>query len=150
MYFIDRDKIEETLLYMTHQLELFTKQDKWETEIERAALERIAQTVIESILDTGNAMIDGFIMRDPGSYEDIIDILTDEKVVTEEMSRDLKKVIEYRKMLVQQYVNIDHRQVEDVLRNCIDTLSVFPEKTRDYLIHELGPVSAFKSRGIQK
>lgn len=28
-------------------------------------------------------MIDGFIMRDPGSYDDIMDILVDEKVVTE-------------------------------------------------------------------
>lgn len=26
-------------------------------------------------------MIDGFIMRDPGSYEDIIDILVDERVI---------------------------------------------------------------------
>ena len=31
-------------------------------------------------------MIDGFIMRDPGGYEDIIDIMEDEKVITKEMS----------------------------------------------------------------
>ena len=38
--------------------------------------------VIESIIDVGNTMIDGFIMRDPGGYEDIIDIMEDEKVIT--------------------------------------------------------------------
>ena len=47
------------------------------------ALERMVQISIDSVLDVGNAMIDGFIMRDPGSYEDIIDILLDEKVITE-------------------------------------------------------------------
>ena len=35
------------------------------------------------MMDVGNLMIDGFIMRDPGSYEDIIDILIDEKVITQ-------------------------------------------------------------------
>ena len=35
---------------------------------------------MESMMDVGNLMIDGFIMRDPGSYEDIIDILVDEKL----------------------------------------------------------------------
>ena len=42
-------------------------------------------------------MIDGFIMRDPGSYEDIIDIMEDERVITTEMAVPLKKVIELRK-----------------------------------------------------
>lgn len=35
-------------------------------------------------------MIDGFIMRDPGSYDDIMDILVDEKVVTEKEGDELK------------------------------------------------------------
>ena len=38
-------------------------------------------------------MIDGFIMRDPGSYDDIIDIMEDEKVISSEMADPLKKVI---------------------------------------------------------
>ena len=44
-------------------------------------------------------MIDGFIMRDPGSYEDIIDILDDEKVITTEMSEGFKKIVSLRKNL---------------------------------------------------
>ena len=38
-------------------------------------------------------MIDGFIMRDPGSYEDIIDILMDERVISEEDGQGMKEVI---------------------------------------------------------
>ncbi len=102
MYFVDREKIEERLLFMEKQLELLKTQQHWETDLEKAALERIAHTIIEAILDTGNAMIDGFIMRDPGSYEDIVDILTDEQVITANFSDILKQVIACRKILVQQ------------------------------------------------
>ncbi|GIN19828.1 MAG TPA: DUF86 domain-containing protein [Bacillus bacterium] len=144
MYFIDRERIEKTLLYMEEQLQLFEGKNEWETEVEKMALERIAQTVIESILDTGNAMIDGFIMRDPGSYDDIIDILNDEKVITNDMSKSLKSVISFRKMLVQEYIEVNHKQVKSMLTEESDALKQFPPKVRDYLTNELGPVSAFK------
>ncbi len=144
MYFVDREKIEKTLTYMEEQLLYFEGQNEWITVIEKNALERIAQTIIESILDIGNAMIDGFIMRDPGSYEDIIDILTDEKVVTEDMSESLKTVIGFRKMLVQQYIDVNHEQVQAMLKEESSALKQFPPKVRDYLTNELGPVSAFK------
>ncbi|KRG15198.1 DUF86 domain-containing protein [Lederbergia galactosidilytica] len=144
MYFVDREKIEERLLFMEKQLELLKTQQHWETDLEKAALERIAHTIIEAILDTGNAMIDGFIMRDPGSYEDIVDILTDEQVITANFSDILKQVIACRKILVQQYEAVDHTTlIENIVRQG-EQLATFPHAIRNYLVHELGPISAFK------
>jgi len=97
MYFVDREKINGILSFMEKRLASFQAQPAWQTEIEKAALERIAETVIESVLDVGNAIIDGFIMRDPGSYEDIIDILEDENVVSAESAKQLTAVIALRK-----------------------------------------------------
>ncbi len=145
MYFVDRNKIENTLLYMEKQLQMINEQKTLESDVEKAAIERFTQTVIESILDTGNAMIDGFIMRDPGSYDDIIDILTDEKVVTDQMSDRLKKVIGFRKMLVQDYTEVDHEQLMTVFKENMDALQQFAPKVRTYIKDELGPVSAFKN-----
>lgn len=145
MYFVDREKIEETLQYFEDKVKLLQSNGNWENKIEQLALERLAHTIIESILDVGNAMIDGFIMRDPGSYEDIVDILTDEKVITEEMSKNLLKVILYRKILVQQYVNVDHKELLETFLECAPSLEEFPKRVREYLTNELGPVSAFKS-----
>ena len=73
MYFVDREKIEATLVFFDEHVRLFTEHSSWNTEIEKKALERIVHLLIENVLDVGNAMIDGFIMRDPGSYDDIID-----------------------------------------------------------------------------
>ncbi|OAH58351.1 MULTISPECIES: DUF86 domain-containing protein [Bacillaceae] len=143
MYFIDRKKMEATLRFMEEQLTLFEQHSAWETSLERAALERLAQRIVESIIDVGNAMIDGFIMRDPGSYEDIIDILNDEKVIAPEQAIPLKDVIGLRKTLVRDYTDISHDEMAALLIANKKELIDFPKRVRAYLENELGPVSAF-------
>jgi uncharacterized protein YutE (UPF0331/DUF86 family) len=145
LYFVDREKIEVVLQYMEEQLAILEKKNNWDSPIEKLALERIGHTVVESILDVGNAMIDGFIMRDPGSYEDIIDILLDEKVVREDMSKDLKVIVEWRKKLVQEYTTVTHTELTEALGKVLSTLKQFPTAIRHYLETELGPVSAFRN-----
>jgi uncharacterized protein YutE (UPF0331/DUF86 family) len=144
MYFVDREQIQATLQFLNRQIEFFESRQVWESPLEHAALERVAHTMIEAILDVGNAMIDGFIMRDPGSYEDIIDILIDEKVVTADMGASLKKIVLYRKMLVQNYTAVDHASLKESFANELPELKLFSDKVLEYLQNELGPVSAFK------
>jgi len=93
MYFVDRKKMEERLGCMEQMLAYYKTRDSWDEPFERLALERIAHVIIEAILDVGNAMIDGFIMRDPGSYNDIIDILADEQVIAPADAEQLKAFI---------------------------------------------------------
>ena len=108
------------------------------------ALERIVHLLVECILDTGHDMIDGVIMRDPGSYDDIMDILVDEKVVPEGEGSQLKKLVSSRKTLVQQYQEVVHHDLLQVISEVEQALEVFPSRIRTYLEQELGPVSAFK------
>ncbi|WP_221566653.1 DUF86 domain-containing protein [Alkalihalobacillus sp. TS-13] len=143
MYFVDRKKIEELLRFMNQRLDVLGTEEFGETMKDQMALERLGHMVIETIIDVGNKMIDGFIMRDPGSYEDIIDILEDEKVVPGENAVGLKQVLALRKMLVQTYTEVDHNHIEDVLKVNVKALYAFPEQIRTYLTEELGPVSAF-------
>ncbi|MFS0576532.1 DUF86 domain-containing protein [Sporosarcina sp. 179-K 3D1 HS] len=144
MYFIDRKRISGTLEKMESVLILYKSGNGWvEDEIHTLALERIAHVIIESIIDVGNSMIDGFIMRDPGSYEDIIDIMEDEQVITNEMAQPLKQVIDLRKMIVREFTEVDHRKIDGVLTVTIESLQEFPSRVLHYLENELGPVSAF-------
>ena len=145
MYFVDREKIERTLIYLEENIELFNIQEQFNTPLEKKALERIAVSIIEGILDVGNAMIDGFIMRDPGSYEDIIDILLDEKVVNKEQEEQLKELIRMRKVLVQDYLVINHNDTENTVRENKEVVKTFTQSVRSYLVNELGPVTAFKN-----
>ena len=146
MYFVDRIKIEQMLQFLEAQLERFEKKQDWnDNDLSQLALERIIQISIDSVLDVGNSMIDGFIMRDPGSFEDIIDIMLDEKVIPTEIAAQLKNVLPLRKMLVQDYLEVSHEQLQSVFKENLSAFSRYPELIRSYLINELGPVSAFKN-----
>lgn len=144
MYFVDQKQINKTLSYMEQLIGTFESESNWqENEIKKLAVERIAHGLIEGIIDVGNSMIDGFIMRDPGSYDDIIDILEDEKVIQSEQAVPLKALISLRPMIVRQFTEVETAKVENSIRQTISELSLFPQQVRDYLANELGPVSAF-------
>ncbi|MFJ7738123.1 DUF86 domain-containing protein [Lysinibacillus sp. NPDC097287] len=151
MYFVDRNKITENLQYLDGLLAILESDNNWlQNDISKLAIERIGHNIMESMMDVGNLMIDGFIMRDPGSYEDIIDILVDEKVVTVDMEAPLKAVVGLRKMLVREFINVDIHEVVNVLKSSLPTLKQFPLAVNDYLTNELGPVSAFLPEGAHK
>src|SRR5690625_2555341 len=111
MYFVDRSKIDKTLVYIDDLLDEF-ENNSYHSTIEYLGLERLTHMLIESILDVGNMMIDGFIMRDPGSYEDIIDILIDEQVLPKQFQDGYKDVIQLRNIVVRNYLNINHNQLK--------------------------------------
>ncbi|KEK25210.1 DUF86 domain-containing protein [Bacillus gaemokensis] len=143
MYFVDRRKIEQMLTCLEQAVDTFQEKQQYETPFEYYALERMSHLIIDCILDVGNAMIDGFIMRDPGSYEDIIDILMDEKVISEEEGKGIKEVILLRKMLMQDYIRMNHEELYKTIQKQIAVVQKYPANIRRYLEKELGPVSAF-------
>ncbi|MGM7681023.1 DUF86 domain-containing protein [Cytobacillus sp. Hm23] len=145
MYFVDRQKIEATLVFLDNHVQLIESKKTFNGQIEQLALERIVHIMIESVLDVGNLIIDGFIMRDPGSYEDIIDILIDEKVVSKEDGEALKNLIRYRKMVVHDYLHINHKQLIAEVQKNIACIKTFSSSVLNYLANELGPVTAFRS-----
>ncbi len=144
VYFVDRNKITTNLQYLDKLLAIFEAEENWlQSDITKLAVERIGHNVMESMMDVGNLMIDGFIMRDPGSYEDIIDILIDEKVVSTDIEASLKAVVGLRKMLVREFASVDITEVVNVLTASLPALKQFAPAVNSYLTNELGPVSAF-------
>ncbi|PYF03741.1 DUF86 domain-containing protein [Ureibacillus chungkukjangi] len=144
MYFVDRNKISVTLKHLDELITIFEKEQNWlQNDITALALQRIGHNTMEALMDVGNLIIDGFIMRDPGSYEDIIEILLDEKVITSEMEMPFKEVVGLRKMLVREFVQVDNQIVLKVLTDNLEAIKQFTPLVTNYLENELGPVSAF-------
>ncbi|MFP7285583.1 hypothetical protein CHH61_09115 [Shouchella clausii] len=143
MYFVDRQRIEQTLDYMEHLLKMMKEEAFGTSDKDRLALERTASVLIEAVIDVGNQMIDAFIMRDPGGYEDIIDILLDEKVIIDETAAGLKQLIRRRKALVYQYASLKANDVRSWLQESQPSLEAFPPAVRHYLKNELGVITAF-------
>lgn len=143
MYFVDRKTIEEKLSLMEQYLQILSQKNEWQTAEDKLALERIVHIVVESIIDVGNSLIDGFVMRDPGSYEDIIDILLDEKVINEEDAGSYKKIVALRKMVVRDYTKVEHDLLVKLFKEHDKALKKFPPYVNQYLKNELGHVTAF-------
>ena len=148
MYFVDRNKIALNLNHMNELIAVLEENTDWlHSSVNKLALQRIGHNLMEAMMDVGNLVIDGFIMRDPGSYEDIIDILVDEKVITPEMDAPLKAVVGLRKMLVREFIQVNDEEVLNVLTENLSAIKQFPGFVQDYLTNELGPVSAFLPEG---
>lgn len=145
MYFINRQSIIDRIEVINSMLTYYDANNKPSNQTEELAYERMTQLFIDSILDIGNAMIDGFIMRDPGSYDDIVDILMDEKVITTELGESIKKLIPIRKHLLQDYTTSITETIVTTLSENISAYKEFPIAVKTYLEKELGVVNAFSS-----
>ncbi len=140
---VKQDKIEEIILNMRNVLDsvrkMLTKDadEVLQNPVFMLAIERVLHISIESIVDVGNYIIDGFIMRDPGSYLDIIDILDDEQVIPKEDISKLKDIIRLRKTLVHQYTDIQSEKLYQILLKEYVTLYRFGDHVQTYLDKEL-------------
>lgn len=143
MYDVNTHKIEQalthmhTMLQILHELVLEGEQKIAENRILAAAMERALHLSIEAIADVGNALIDGFIMRDPGSYTDIVEILRDERVIDDNQAKVLTDVVLFRKHLVNEYTQVPVQQMVCLAKESLPTLAAFAPKVQAYLEQEL-------------
>lgn len=142
MYFVNREKISETLAHMETMLGRLDQLEGDAFTVELAK-QRLAVHLMEGVIDVGNSMIDGFIMRDPGSYEDIVDILLDERVLDAETAVAAKALVALRAHYVREFVTADSDRFGAWVERYRATFEAFPEQVRHYIEVELGPVSAF-------
>lgn len=140
MYFVDREELTLKLAYINQLSQVLE-------ESEGYALERIAHMLIESVVDVGNMIIDGFIMRDPGSYKDVLDILEMEQVIPAQDAQMTRDTLYLRQWFVRDYINIDHNEVKRVFMENIASYKQFKANVDTFIENELGPVSAFGKGG---
>lgn len=141
MYNIDQTRLNQLLQYLERRLDLLEqlgqRSDIAQDEIAIHAMERCLQMSIEAIIDVGNLLIDAFIMRDPGSYTDIVDILLDEGVVESEPASVLTNVVSFRRQLVNEYTSVPAQEMVELVRSSLPVLRTFAPSVRQFVEKEL-------------
>jgi uncharacterized protein YutE (UPF0331/DUF86 family) len=143
MYDVNTKRIDQVLAYMSSMLDLLDKLKErgaeavLADEVAVAAMERALHLSIEGVVDVGNALIDGFIMRDPGSYSDIVEILRDEQVISGEQAKVLTQVTEFRKYLVNEYTSVPAAEMIALVAEASPALRQFDPAVRAFLDKEL-------------
>ncbi|QMV40617.1 DUF86 domain-containing protein [Cohnella cholangitidis] len=105
--------------------------------IEGLAQERALHLAAEIVTDVGHALIDGFIMRDASSYEDIIEIIAGEGVITTEIAEPLRRLVLLRKTLVQEYERWQRSELHPLTAELPRVLMGFSDQVEAYLQKEL-------------
>lgn len=143
MYYVNREQI-ETILDQIPDITagLKTVTDSWDGAILTGLIqERCLHLGIEVVTDVGSCLIDGFIMRDAGSYEDIISIIHEEKVLGESsIYESLIELVALRKPLVQDYFVWERSVLHPLTPRLSEVLEQFATEVRRYLDQELGSI----------
>jgi len=142
MYFVNKEKLNTKLNYLQ---QLIT--DYPQSKDNHYAFERIAQMFIESAVDIGNMVIDGFILRDPGNYKDVIDILELEKVISKDTQVHINKTVDVRKQFVHYYDELDTASLIPLFDETVPYYQQFIEEVIRFLKSEDVPVTAFGKKG---
>lgn len=138
MYFVNKEKLNTKLNYLQ---QLIT--DYPQSKDNHYAFERIAQMFIESAVDIGNMVIDGFILRDPGNYKDVIDILELEKVISKDTQVHINKTVDVRKQFVHYYDELDTASLIPLFDETVPYYQQFIEEVIRFLKSEDVPVTAW-------
>lgn len=141
MYYVNRKQI-ETILEQIPDLNegLRHAASSWDgSTLLGLVQERCLHLAVEVVTDVGSCLIDGFIMRDAGSYEDIISIINDEKVLGDSgIYADLTSLVALRKPLVQDYYAWERGVLHPMTLKLPGILELFAAEVRSYLDRELG------------
>ncbi|AGA57541.1 MAG: DUF86 domain-containing protein [Thermobacillus sp.] len=140
MYYVNREQIDHRLNALPDVADaLETLAADWQgTVLQGLAQERALHLAVEIVTDVGSYLIDGFIMRDASSYEDIIDIIGEEGVFPAERKAPLAELVRLRKPLVQDYWQWDRAALHPLTPRIPDVLRAFRQDVVSYLERELG------------
>ncbi|KJD45367.1 DUF86 domain-containing protein [Paenibacillus terrae] len=140
MYYVNREQIELRLGAVTDIVAGLRRISAgWNGDLLQGLVqERCLHLAIETVTDVGSYIIDGFIMRDASSYEDIIGIIHEEGVLEDTVFNPLMELVVLRKPLVQEYFHWDRTSLHPLTPVLPELLERFASSVHDYLNKELG------------
>ncbi|SFI87477.1 DUF86 domain-containing protein [Thermoflavimicrobium dichotomicum] len=137
IYEVNTDRIDRQLRYLEKCIQVLEQARVEEmNQVVEFAVARAVHLAVECMIDVGSVMIDGFIMRDPGGYLDIVDILEDEQVIDSSLASRIKEKVHFRDKLVRYYDELKKEDLEqygqdtETYRQFIQSVESYLEKER--------------------
>ena len=139
MYYVNQEQIQHRLDAIPQIIQGLTEAaESWDGGVVLGMVqERALHLAIEVVTDVGSYLIDGFIMRDASSYEDIMEINHEEKVFDGEIYSVLLELVSLRKPLAQEYYLWNRSELHRLTPVLPDILNKFAVQVREYIQQEL-------------
>ncbi len=137
IYEVNTKRIDQQLRYLEQCVKVLEQAGvEKPNSVEGFAVARALHLATECMIDVGSVIIDGFIMRDPGGYSDIVDILEDEQVIDKHIADKVKEHVHFRDKLVRYYNEVTAEELKnfsidiELFRRFIDAVESYLAKER--------------------
>lgn len=91
----------------------------------RAFVERYLHLAIEEVMDIGNHIISFYQWREPDSFRDIFQVLTENNVMPEQDLKAFQNMASFRNMLVHRYEKIEDEVVYGLFKKRLGDFYLF-------------------------
>lgn len=88
---------------------------------------------IECLIDIGKTLLIEKKLKKPQTYKEVFDILNKNKIISSELTEELKDLVEFRNSLIHDYLFLDLEDIYDVSQNKLKVFSEFLEAVRKIL-----------------
>lgn len=95
--------------------------------------ERGLQLAAETLFDIGNHILAGHFNVHPATYEDVIEQLADQGVISSELRDRLRGLGGFRNVLVHEYVDVDLNRVHRFLQEGLEDFVDFADQIESFL-----------------
>ncbi len=114
--------------------EIKNREDDWEKDLTYVlASERALHTSVEFTTDIASIIIDALVMRDPGSYSDILKVLVEEDVLQKEWFDSFVGILPLRARFIRDHANIEPLEVKDAVHQYTDAFQPFMDTIASYI-----------------
>lgn len=143
LYPLDEAKVEQLLRFVEDQGPILQRLAEAgaapleEDVILRLAAERLLHVLTEAVTDVFAQLIDGLMLRDAGSYQDMVDIMVLEGALPQEYGERLAELVAFRGRLVRDYRNVTVADVTRMVQLAGELIPLFSGHIRDFLRREL-------------
>ncbi|UHA72554.1 DUF86 domain-containing protein [Paenibacillus sp. 481] len=139
MYYVNVEQLERRLNSIDDLVQAVESiQQQWDGGlVVSLAQERVLHLAIEIVTDIGSLLIDGFLLRDASSYEDIVEIMAQEGAVHKEIQESLLELVRLRRPLVQSYDEWKRGELHPLLVPLTTLLPAFAVSVRAFVSSEM-------------
>lgn len=88
---------------------------------------------IECLIDIGKTLVIEKKLKKPQTYKEVFAILNKNKIISSELTEELKNLVEFRNSLIHDYLFLDLADIYDVSQNKLKVFSEFLEAVRKIL-----------------
>lgn len=117
------DKIEEIESYLSELLEATPNnlEEYLENFVKKAACERFFEKIVEAVVDVVFLIIKKKKLKIPDDDESSFYILSDEKIISEELAKKLKQAKGMRNIIAHEYGKINDELVFEAVKNELES-----------------------------